>query len=182
MIGIVRFGNAAVEPREGHELTVAGYEQMFGEVPHVLLQEDELVRAYLAARGADLTPRETSVDLEHQKWLSAILSDGESTFRDHGPFAKWPHAEGRLALNPIYVLDAQTPEGGVRLRFEFPSEWYEFENAGYRKYAPQSVDVPGDVMAALRAGKRTEAVQALIDHFVIVGVPDRYMPERFQSP
>ena len=181
MIGIVRFGNAAAEPREGHELTLNGYEQLLGEIPHVLLAEGELVRAYQAGKGADLTARKPSAELESQKWLTAILSDGESTFRDHGPFAEWPHAEGRLALNPIYVLDGEIPAGGVRLRFEFPSEWYEFENAGYLSYAPESVDVPGEVIAAMRAGERTEAVKALIGLFVIVGVPDRYTPERFPS-
>jgi len=29
----------------------------------------------------------------------------------------------------------------------------------------------------VRAGRRTEAVQQLIDRFVVVGVPDRYLRE-----
>ena len=180
VIGLVRFGNAAVEPREGHELTIDGYERLFTGIPHVLLGEDDLVRAYLERTVPDLTPMGPATGLAGQKWISAVLCDRDHSFREQASLGARPHAEGRLALNPIYVLEARTPDGGVRLRFEFPSEWYEFENAGYLKYAPDSVDVPGDVMAALQVGERTEAVQALIDRFVILGVPDRYMPDRFQ--
>jgi len=177
LIGIVRFGNAAVEPREGHELTVDGYERLFGEVPHVLLGEDELVGAYLAGHGADLSQTAMSTSLHGQKWLSAVLSDNEATFREHEPFTSWPHAEGRLAINPIYVPNPPSAPEGVELRFEFPSEWYGFENAGYLDYAPESVRVSREALADVRAGRRTEAVQQLIDRFVVVGVPDRYLRE-----
>ena len=34
------------------------------------------------------------------------------------------------------------------------------------------------VLADAQAGSRTDAVKDLIDRFVLVGVPDRYMPER----
>ena len=181
LIGIVRFGNVAQEPREGYELTVAGYAELFGEIPHVLLGEDELVASYLRRRGPDLRRRETPGELEDQKWLTAVLSAEESSFREYGPFCDWPHAGGRLVLNPIYLMESMSPSGDLTLRFEFPSKWYEFENAGYREYAPDSVDVPRDVLTALLAGDRTEAVQELIDRFVIVGVPDRYMWERLPN-
>lgn len=178
LIGIVRFGNADQEPREGHELTVAGYAELFSEIPHLLLGEDELATSYVRRKGPDLRRREMPGDLEGQKWLAAILSAEELSFRESGPFRDWPHAEGRLVLNPIYLVESMSPSGDLKLRFEFPSEWYEFENAGYLEYAPDSVDVPREVLTALREGDRTDAVQKLIDRFVIIGVPDRYMSER----
>lgn len=181
LIGIVRFGNAAQEPREGHELTVEGYSRLLGDVPHVLVGEDELVASYLHRMGPDLRCGELPGELADQKWLSAVLSGAESVFRDHGPVGDWPHAEGRLALNPIYLLEGNGSSGEITMRFEFPSKWYGLENAGYVKYAPETVDVPREVLAALRAGERTEEVRELIDKFVVVGVPDRYMPERWPA-
>ena len=37
------------------------------------------------------------------------------------------------------------------------------------------------VLAYAQAGSRTVAVKDLIDRFVLVGVPDRYMPERWPA-
>lgn len=178
LIGIVRFGNAALEPREGHELTVGGYAHLFGDISNVLLGEDELVASYLGREGPDLRRTEVPRELVAQKWLSAVLTDTETVFRNHGPVDGWSHAEGRLVLNPIYRLESADAEGNTALRFEFPSEWYEFENAGYLEYAPESVTVSREVLADVRSGSRTDAVRDLIDRFVVVGVPDRYMQER----
>jgi SAM-dependent methyltransferase/uncharacterized protein YbaR (Trm112 family) len=178
LIGIVRFGNAALEPREGHELTVDGYTNLFSDVSKVLLGEGELVASYRGREGPDLRRSGVRRELVSQKWLSAVLSDTEAVFRNHGPVDGWHHAEGRLALNPIYRLESADAEGNVTLRFEFPTEWYEFENAGYLEYAPESVTVSREVLADVRSGSPTDAVRELIDRFVVVGVPDRYMQER----
>ncbi len=177
-IGIVRFGNAALQPREGHELTVDGYARLFAENPHVLVGEDELVASYLQGKGPDLRRRESTERLGDQKWVSAVSSGAESVFREHGPVDDWAHAEGRLVLNPIYLMEGKDSSGELTMRFEFPSEWYEFENAGYLEYAPETVAVSREVLAAMRSGERTEEVRKLIERFVVVGVPDRYMRER----
>jgi SAM-dependent methyltransferase len=178
LLGIVRFGNAALEPREGHELSVDGYERLFHEVPHVFVGEDELVASYLSRKGLDLGRGESAQGLGGQKWISAVLSADQSSLREYAPPADWPHSEGHLVLNPIYRMDDTSPSGEVTMRFEFPSEWYEFENAGYREYAPESAVVSREQLAALSSGQRSEAVRDLIDRFVAVGAPDRYMPER----
>jgi hypothetical protein len=78
-------------------------------------------------------------------------------------------------------LESASAEGDVALRFEFPTEWYEFENAGYLEYAPDRITLSREVLADVRAGSRTDAVRDLIDRFVLVGVPDRYMPERWPT-
>jgi SAM-dependent methyltransferase len=181
LIGIVRFGNAALEPREGHELTVDGYADLFRDVSNVLLGEDELVASYRGREGLDLRRSRVRRELVSQKWLSAVLSDTEAVFRNHGPVDSWSHAEGRLVLNPIYRLESADGEGNITLRFEFPSAWYEFENAGYLEYAPESVTVSREVLADVRSGSQTDAVRDLIDRFVVVGVPDRYMQERWPA-
>ena len=85
LIGIVRFGNAALEPREGHELTVHGYDHLFGDVPHVLLAEDELVASYREREGPDLRRRELPKELEGQKWLSTVLSQSARCFETMDP-------------------------------------------------------------------------------------------------
>ncbi len=179
LIGIVRFGNAAQEPREGHELTIDGYARLFDKISHLLLGEHELVESYRQRKGPDLRRRETPVELRGQKWLSAFLFSGESEFRVHGSFADWPHSAGCLVVNPIYRVESGTPNEGLTLRFEFPSEWYAFENEDYAEYAPDRVEISPEVLVAVRAGERSAAVKELIDRFVIIGVPDRYMPDRF---
>lgn len=90
----------------------------------------------------------------------------------------WSHSEGHLARNPIYRIEDTDRSGDFAMRFEFPSEWYEFENAGYREYAPETIQVPREVLASVRSGDRSEAVRELIERFVVIWVPDRYMPER----
>lgn len=36
-----------------------------------------------------------------------------------------------------------------RLRFELPSGWYEFENERYREYAPDSIELTAEALAAV---------------------------------
>ena len=55
----------------------------------------------------------------------------------------------------LWRLESAGAEGDVTLRFEFPTEWHEFENAGYLEYAPQSITVSREVLAEVRAGSRT---------------------------
>jgi SAM-dependent methyltransferase len=176
LLGIVRFGNAAIEPREGHELTVDGYSRLFEGMPHRLAGEGELVAAYLRREKLDLSPRPASGDLAEQKWLSAVLSPDSATLGKYEAAQEWSHGEGRLVLNPVYRATGRDAAGGLKLSFQFPSKWYEFENSGYLEYAPAEVEVSAAGLDALRSGERNAEVRELIERFVVLGVPDRYTP------
>jgi ubiquinone/menaquinone biosynthesis C-methylase UbiE/uncharacterized protein YbaR (Trm112 family) len=174
VIVLARFGNASVEPREGYELTARGYQDLFREIPHVLLGEDELIAAYRRRSGPDLSKRPISAEVERQKWLCIVASRREAFFAPAKEFERFPHAVGRLQLNPLYRIESRAENGDVSLRFEFPSDWYEFENKGYLEYAPETCVVSGAVMRALESQQSHPELDSLISQFVVIGMPARY--------
>jgi SAM-dependent methyltransferase/uncharacterized protein YbaR (Trm112 family) len=174
LIALACFGNAEVQPREGYELNVAGYRRLFADLDHVLMGEDAMVTSYLEKRTPDLTRADSDEVLARQKWLSVIAAQSRKAFAASRAFAKFPHAEGRLHLNPIYAVDARSPSGDLDLRLEFPSEWYRFENGSYLRYAPEKVRVGGDVIRALESRQPHPALDDLVRRFVVIGMPERY--------
>ena len=170
---VARFGNAAVEPREGYELDLPGYRGLFADVPAVFAGEDALLARYLQRRGPD-PDGEDDATLAEQKWLSMIaLQDGTKLDRN-ATFDKFPHAAGRLQLNPIYEVKECGSSGDLDLRFAFPSEWYRFENHAYLRYAPEHCRVSAEVVTALATGAPHPDLPDLIAQCVVVGMPDRY--------
>jgi hypothetical protein len=171
---VARMGNAAVEPREGYELKLEGYRRLFVDLAHVIIGEDTALSQYLANRTPDLTGTEGDEALARQKWLSVVASPSRDVFGASVPFDTFPHALGRLQINPIYTVDAEGPDGGLDLRLQFPSEWYRFENESYLRYAPERVRVAGDVVRALELRAPHPDLDALIKQCVVIGMPDRY--------
>jgi SAM-dependent methyltransferase/uncharacterized protein YbaR (Trm112 family) len=174
LITLACFGNAQVEPREGYELTVEGYRRLFSGFEHVLIGEDTMLAHYLDKRTPDLTNVDSDEALSRQKWLSVVAARSREAFLASTAFQTFPHAEGRLQLNPIYAVDSKTPEGDLELRLEFPSEWYRFENGSYLRYAPEKVRVSGSVVRALEAREPHPELDELVRKFVVIGLPERY--------
>jgi ubiquinone/menaquinone biosynthesis C-methylase UbiE/uncharacterized protein YbaR (Trm112 family) len=175
VLAVARFGNAAVEPREGYELKVDGYKRLFAGFEHVVIVGEETVLAqYLDKRAPDLTGTESTEELASQKWLSAVASRSRRAFVPGTPFSTFPHAVGRLQLNPIYAVEGTSPSGDLDLRFVFPSDWYRFENQTYLRYAPERCRVSGDVARALAARQPHPELDDLIRQCVVIGMPDRY--------
>jgi SAM-dependent methyltransferase/uncharacterized protein YbaR (Trm112 family) len=174
LIIVARFGNAAVEPREGYELRVDGYRRLFAGLEHVVLGEEAMLQQYLQKRTPDLAHVESDAELEKQKWISVVASRTREAFTASEPFDSYPHAVGRLQLNPIYAIDGRSPAGDLDMHLEFPSEWYRFENQHYLKYAPEKVRVSGEVVRALEAREGHPELDELVRQCVVVGMPDRY--------
>lgn len=173
---LCRFGNRDVEPREGYELTVHGYRQLVSGVPHVVLTEDDLVSRYLKRLGPELCVEQPLDVLTRQKWLSLVAARNQDVFRPVS-FEDWPHAVGRLQLNPIYAVTSL--QGGNRkLTFQFPSTWYEFENARYRQYAAADCVLSQTDMESLARGERSSRIDDLISECVVLGMPDAYLVPR----
>jgi SAM-dependent methyltransferase/uncharacterized protein YbaR (Trm112 family) len=174
LIVAARFGNAAVEPREGYELRIDGYHRLFAGLEHVVLGEDALLRQYLDKRTPDLAHVESDAELEGQKWISVVASRSREAFTASQPFATYPHAAGRLQLNPIYAVDGRSPAGDLDMHLEFPSEWYRFENSNYLSYAPEKVHVSGEVVRALEEHQGHPDLDELVRQCVVIGMPERY--------
>jgi SAM-dependent methyltransferase/uncharacterized protein YbaR (Trm112 family) len=177
-----RFGNVELEPREGYELSLEGYRRLFSGTRHVFLGEDALVSSYLKKRGPDLATEAPPQFLGSQKWLSVVASRNLDKLPTGSRFADWPHATGRLQINPIYVADRQNGHRGPNLRFQFPSPWYEFENRRYREYAPESCVITPELVEALGRNEREPEMEFYLDQFVVLGMPDRYRtPSRWRA-
>lgn len=168
-----RVGNALLEPHEGSELPPQGYLDLIGETPYRMVSEKELIDGYLLGCGPQLaTPRDL-FELTKEKWLSLLVSDDPELFRDHGRFDRWPHGEGHLELNPIYRMEGR--DDAVRLLFEFPSTWYAFENARMLSYHSAGVTLAREVIQEIRRGIQTPRTEELIEQFVLLAMPERYL-------
>lgn len=165
---LTRVGNAAVRPHEGTERTTEGYSSELGTAGVRVFSEQRLVRDYLRRRHPLAGPQEPSETLDAAKWLSFVVRGSAESPVPSG----WPHAVGQLSINPCY---AQTvDEARVRLDFRFPRTWYAYENHQMLEYHARTAELNAADLAALQAGTVTERLAALLDDFVIIGLPERY--------
>ncbi|MFZ1413394.1 MAG: class I SAM-dependent methyltransferase [Defluviicoccus sp.] len=174
-IVLTRTRNFAVEPRQGYELTAEGYRRLFAGcgLKTALFSEDALVSQYCSRQGLDLTA-DNAANLERSEWLSIFASRSDAPFRHYPAWAAWPHAVGRLGVNPLY--DRTPLNGQVDLKVRFPSDWYRYQNAKFLEYAPEHCTVPAGLIAALGGGQSSADVETYVDRFVVIGMPDRYLP------
>src|SRR5262249_106913 len=97
----------------------------------------------------------------------------DSFFEDYPTFSHWPHAEGKLHVNPLYSPERN--DRGMTLRRRFPSDWFEEDNSPSNEYLIESVDVSPGLFEDLATGRRTKEVDALIEQSIVLGFPERYL-------
>jgi SAM-dependent methyltransferase len=165
-------GNRLVEPLEGEECTPEAYAALLEPWPHRLRSEPELVAGYLRGEGPDLARPGLADPTAYGKWLYFVATQDASVLRKHPPFGAWPHAAGRLALNPLYRQ--RLKRGATELAFRFPSPWYAFENARMADYHPQTATLRDDALAEVEGNRRTARVDDLVARFVVLGLPAHY--------
>jgi len=175
LIILARFGNSQAEPREGYELSVAGYLRLFDGLSWRMFSEDELLQWYLKRLGPQLEKPSTLSALTSSKWLYIVASERAERFRNYSSFKTWPHSMGRLKLNPLYDEVNKDPAGNMTVEFQFPSSWYEFENSACSRYMPKTALVSKEVLGAVASGTWSEDLEALVRHCVFVGMPERYL-------
>jgi ubiquinone/menaquinone biosynthesis C-methylase UbiE/uncharacterized protein YbaR (Trm112 family) len=161
-------------PYAGLPLPPAGYHALVADMPHRLLADSEVLARYLRKQGPPLA-RSAEIDsLAHEPVLSIVASHRQELFVDYGTFEDWPHARGRLGLNPLYVKETTNGDGSVSLRRTFPSPLYEQLNQECKSYLPISVGVNEAMWTDLAKGKQTHEIAALIDQCVLLAIPERY--------
>jgi SAM-dependent methyltransferase len=155
---LTRVGNLELGPNEGFESSI---EEYLAPIPNALVfHEDGLLRDYLVRRA----PRPASrAEAREHKWLSFMWNAAPSV----ASTTEWPHAVGRLVLNPIYTATEDRDQ--IHLRYHFPSAWFAFENGQMLTYLPRRLST---TRAQIQA-----AADALIRQTVLIGVPDRYNEE-----
>ena len=177
IVEILRTGNALVKPHEGLELSPDGYLRLFGGRGVRIVSERMLLDRYLQGLGPTLAAPVSSAEVADEKWISFIVTNRRDAFRDYGSLGEWPHALGRLAINPLYVERSRRASGEVELELVFPTEWYEYENSESRRYMPERVIASAADLEAVAQGRRTPRVEEWIRTSVVVGVPERYLRE-----
>jgi SAM-dependent methyltransferase/uncharacterized protein YbaR (Trm112 family) len=168
---LARVGNKLVEPNEGFELTPDEYLALCGKREWRVFGENELLQRYLRREPVDPSHPQGSVDSE--KWLSLVYPGVRRTMTPPENTAVWPHAVGRLAINPIYQV-SRTHEGTWQLRFRFPSDHYAFENVMMVSYHPQTVTLTDETYCQVKANVHSAEIERLIQRMVVVGQPEHY--------
>jgi SAM-dependent methyltransferase/uncharacterized protein YbaR (Trm112 family) len=176
LIIVTGIHNGLVDPENYASRTMpySAYGPLLGSWPHRMLTNPDVLDQYREKRGPDLSRSSKTSALNQEPWFSIVATNREDLLVDQGSFDDWPHAEGMLELNPLYKPVTSNEAGDVLYRHTFPSSWYEKEDAGCRQYEPEQVWITSEVLHDLSLQKRTPAMEDLIAHCVIVGVPSRF--------
>ena len=165
-------------PYDGLPLPPEGYQSLVADMPHRLVADSDILVRYLQKKGPSLACSGDIERLAHAPLLSVVASHRQEVFQDYGSFDEWPHADGHLGLNPLYVEERHDSVEAVQLRRRFPSAFYIEEHAQCKEYLPEAVSVNSQVLADLAQGVRTPEMKRLIDQFVVLGMPARYLNRR----
>lgn len=176
LIILVWIHNALLRcPHDGLPLPPEGYQALVADMPHRLVADSDVLVRYRHKQGPPLACSADIGRLAHEPLLSIVASHRQEVFKDYGAFEEWPHAEGRLGLNPLYTIEERRDcLEEFQLRRTFPSAFYIEDHAQSKEYLPEAVSVHSQVLADLAHGKRTPEVQRLIEQFVVLGMPERY--------
>ena len=160
-------------PHDGSPLPHEGYASLVADQPHRLVADNEVLARYHQKKGPALARQAEGETLAKAPLLSIVASARQDVFRDYDTFREWPHAEGRLQINPLYQME-KNAGSAVQLRLNFPSDFYLNDNLQYRNYLPETVAIDEPLLQALGTGTRTPAMAPLVDQCVLLDIPDRY--------
>jgi SAM-dependent methyltransferase len=177
---LARIHNALLrQPYDGLPLPPEGYRALVADIPHRLMADSDVLARYRHKLGPSLARPDDLRYLAQAPVLSLVASHRRDVFQDYGPFEEWPHAGGRLGLNPLFLVEEREEFGNVRLRRTFPSAFYEEHHAECKDYMPETVKIPRDQWANLSDGERGPEVERLIEQCVLMGMPKRYRCDRW---
>ena len=166
-------GNSLVQPTEGYELTPGEYLNLFGDPAWRAFGERELLDRYLRQQPVDLIGSRQPDIVDGEKWLYLVHPGSPPVMTRSENLAEWPHAAGRLDINPIYQT-SRAADGTRVLQFRFPSDHYAVENALMTSLYPQSVALTDETYRDMKANVRSPEVERLIKQMVIIGLPEHY--------
>lgn len=160
----------------GDPLTPEDCADLFRGFDYRIVSDSAIVRSYLSNLGPQLGRSDSLSSLESEPLFSAVFSNQPSVLTDQRAFLDWPHGRGPLGVNPLYVQqEAGADDAGV-LRFnrEFPSAFYESDNALCKDYLLDSIRVETSLVEEIRTGVRTSLVEDMIKSFLVIGLPEHY--------
>lgn len=170
-----RVGNQTASPREmlGDSHSAEGYLQLFASGKPRVFSEYALVRHYLARRNPLSAEPTDPRDLRWDKWLHFVLKGESLRQAVLDPALEWPHRVGKLSFSPLF--DRRTVRGKYRFEFRFPTTWFAYQNGDMYGYHGDQIECSADVAQRARAGSVDPEVQNLLERFVLIGLPERYL-------
>ena len=169
-------------PHDGVPLPPAGYEALVSDLPSRLVPDSDVLLRYRQKQGPSLARQCDPSRLTDAPLLSIVASHKGDVFKDYGRFETWPHAEGRLEVNPLYaVQNGSESNGRLQLRRAFPSNLYEKDHAPCEEYLPETVNLSSAILEDLACGRRTSEVEKLIEECVVLDIPERYLGDMRRS-
>lgn len=165
---------------ENLALAPQGYLSLFADMKTDMMDDHDVLEAYLGQRvpGAECS---RSTEALSRSELISLVGRYEQKQGIADTFAEWPHAVGRIGINPIYRVSHEYADGSLELERNFPSEFYADENREMGEYLPRAARLDADVTAALRSGRWIEGMRELIADFVLIDLPRRYGCERLNN-
>ena len=129
-------------------LPPSGYARLWHGWQHKTLSDESILQSYLLKKSPDLRLLAIEPDLDSIPIISMVISQSQQYFQDSQPFADWPHALGRLHLNPLYERVSEAVDGAVFKR-RFPSKFYADENREMQDYLPEEVTLASSTISDL---------------------------------
>jgi SAM-dependent methyltransferase len=171
-----RVGNKTASPREvrGDSHSAEGYMELLASGRPRIFSEYALVRHYLSQRNPVASETTNPRDLRWDKWLHFLLNGESLRHAVLDSALEWPHRVGKLSLSPLFERKV-TASGRFRLDFNFPTIWFAYQNGDMYGYHGDQIECSPDVVERARAGIIDPEVQSLLDRFVVIGMPDRYL-------
>lgn len=157
-------------------LSLQGYRSLFKDMPLSMLSESELVGRYVDGLGPPLHQCAEPERLRQEDFIALVASCDLTVFAEHGAFSDWPHAQGRLGINPLYaVVESEKSGGGLQLTLRWPSSQpFAEENRLMKDYLAEEAVLGPKIVEALADDRRIPEMESLIASLVLLDVPPPY--------
>ena len=177
---LTRVGNSTASPQEADALDAEGYMQLLASGSPRLFSEYALVRHYLGRCNPLESELVKPADVKWDKWLTFILNSDDLDGASAALTEDWPHEVGELTFNPIFQRRA-LPDGRQRLWFQFPTIWFAYQNGDMYGYHEDRLECSDDVLRRARSNKTDPEIRQLIERFVLIGLPQRYLKTQLED-
>jgi SAM-dependent methyltransferase len=171
---LTRVGNRTAFPKDGDDLDAEGYLKLMPAGHTRVFSEYALLHDYLARRNPLASDATDPEELQWDKWLTFVVNGkhlGDVRIQASG---EWPHETGELTFNPVFER-VRAGDGQVSCRFEFPTIWFAYQNADMYSYHGHGLKCRSDIEQRARADRRGAEVRELVERFILIGLPKRYL-------
>jgi len=162
------------QPTHNLALSPTRYAALFSDMTTLLMDDAEILKTYLEGRTPSTADARPAADLRGTPLISLIATPRAELALAGKALGRWPHARGRLGINPIYRETGTELDGSQLLERRFPSQSYVDENREMLDYLPTEVRLEPDVLSALRLGQCIPEMEPHIRSSVIIDLPADY--------